>query len=155
MRILRCMACKQVTENPNAICNECRKKQCTKCGKISVYRTQYDDSGKPYCPKCFRMVVALAVNAGRLEQATIESRLEDMERRIRILEMVITGQSNKNEELDTPIALPITADIDGAVSRMLDNNTEDIPDIQTRIQKDLESLHSKPEVSTNEDNPKD
>ena len=148
------MACKQITENPNAICNECRKKQCTKCGKISVYRTQYDDSGKPYCPKCFRMVVALAVNAGRLEQATIESRLEDMERRIRILEMVITRQSNKTEEPDTEfITLPLTGDIDGAVSRMLDNNAEDIPDIQTRIQKDLESLHSKTEVSTKEDNP--
>ena len=89
----QCMACKEFTDSHTGICKSCQSKKCTQCGKISVQNTQYDDNGFAYCPKCFRMVIQLAIKSSRTNVITIDQRLDSIENRLTLIERMLTNRT--------------------------------------------------------------
>jgi hypothetical protein len=143
-RVKFCMSCKTTqTDHPSCICQECRDKRCINCGKISVYNTQYNDIGKPFCPKCFRTVITLAVQSGKVDSFTLHQRLDAIESDIAMLKRIITGAgipgvlkprqdiSSKIDSLLDTMEIPDSPSVDDIKNKALSLMMESEPDTET------------------------
>lgn len=147
-RVKHCMACKTAqTDHPSCICKDCRDKACSNCGKISVANTQFDDNGIPYCPKCFRMVIQLAIKSNKTDSLTLAQRLDIIESDITMIRRDITrlnykvfGSETKQSAEDRP-----TSNQNNTIARRRDYESLD-----KSIDSALESM-SLPDVEISAD----
>ena len=158
LRQRQCMACKEYTGEHTGICKVCQSKKCVNCGKISVLNTQYNDAGKPFCPKCFRTVLALAIQAGKTDSITLAQRLDIIESELTMMKhslRTILNQlgsqplpsisnevSNRPRDisrLDSGAGIP--KDLDSRIDSLLDTlPLEDVPSVDDIKNRALEIM---------------
>ena len=156
MRIRYCMACKVEPSTLGGFCAGCNSKKCSKCGRVSVHGTRWDEKGKPYCPTCFKKLILIASHIeGKTDLPTLENRLTQIENRLDRLESYILGRSEdlqtdrdispsnelktKSRRRDFP-SLASGADLDSRIDSLLENTDIPAPSVDDIKNRALEIM---------------
>jgi hypothetical protein len=146
MKVVKCMACKQLTDRPTCICIECEGKRCVRCGKINVSRVIYNDKGRPHCPKCFRRLVDNAIQMGTPIKP-LETRLEEIEARLSRIESTLYHGATVEARPSLRHIDTSKIDFDNLPDLSQQEESSDLDKILERARKDMLDFEPKTSVT--------